>query len=310
MIQPGIAKMIPPGFAKVAIPGAAVALVATGSAAALPDHEVKLDTPIASSSLQLARESAISRDALRPPLNVTTPTPKPKASPTAKHLKKQAPIPKPTATKTRAAAAAAATPPKVTGSKYTTTDVNLWSVPIVGTLLDVIPKGTKVSVTGKVDGIWAEIVRDGKSRWVKAQYLSATKPVASTAGTISQAACKSGSAVEDGLTQDAIRVHRAVCAKFPSITSYGGLRAGDSGSEHSTGRALDIMVSGSEGKEVAEWLKVNYKKLGISELIYQQQIWTVQRSGEGWRGMEDRGGATANHMDHVHVSVYGSAGTV
>jgi len=295
----------------VAIPGAAVALVATGSAAALPDNEVKLDTPIASSSLQLARESAVSRDALRPPLNLSTAKPKPKAAaPTAKHLKKQAPIPKPTATKTRAVAAAAATPPKVIGSKYTTTDVNVWSAPVVGTLLDVIPKASKVSVTGKVDGIWAEIVRDGKSRWVKAQYLAATKPVASTAGTISQAACKHGSSVESGLTEDAIRVHRAVCAKFPNISSYGGLRAGDSGSEHSSGRALDIMVSGSEGKEVADWLKANYKKLGVSELIYQQQIWTVQRSSEGWRGMEDRGGATANHMDHVHVSVYGSSGTV
>jgi len=305
--------VIQPGIAKVAIPGAAVALVATGSAAALPDHEVKLNTPIASSSLQLARESAISRDALRPPLNVTTPTPKPKpAAPTAKHLKKQAPIPKPAATKTRAAAKAA-TPPKVLGSKYTTTDLNVWSVPVVGTLLDVIPKGTKVSVTGKVDGIWAEIVRDDKSRWVKAQYLAATKPVAkapSTAGSISQAACKSGSGVEDGLTQDAIRVHRAVCAKFPNITSYGGLRAGDSGSEHSTGRALDVMVSGSEGDEIAAWLKANYKKLGISELIWSQRIWTVQRSSEGWRSMEDRGSATANHYDHVHVSVYGNSGTV
>jgi hypothetical protein len=302
--------VIQPGIAKVAIPGAAVALVATGSAAALPDQEFKLSTPISSSSLQLERESTISRDAFRPPLNVTTPTPKPKAAaPTAKHLKKQAPIPKPTATKTRAAAKAA-TPPKVMGSKYTTTDLNVWSVPVVGTLLDVIPKGTKVSVTGKVDGVWAEIVRDNKSRWVKAQYLSATKPVASTAGTISQAACKSGSAVEEGLTQDAIRVHRAVCAKFPNITSYGGLRAGDSGSEHSTGRALDIMVSGSEGDEVAAWLKANYKKLGISELIWSQRIWTVQRSSEGWRAMEDRGGVTANHYDHVHVSVYGNSGTV
>ncbi|MEU4604925.1 SH3 domain-containing protein [Kribbella sp. NPDC023972] len=295
----------------MAIPGAAVALVATGSAAALPDQELKLSTPISSSSLQLERESTISRDAFRPPLNVSTPKPK-AAAPTAKHLKKQAPIPKPTATKTRAAAKAP-TPPKVMGSKYTTTDLNVWSMPVVGTLLDVIPKGTKVSVTGKVDGIWAEIVRDNKSRWVKAQYLSATKPVASTAstaGTISQAACKSGSAVEDGLTQDAIRVHRAVCAKFPNITSYGGLRAGDSGSEHSTGRALDIMVSGSEGDEVAAWLKANYKKLGISELIWSQRIWTVQRSSEGWRAMEDRGGVTANHYDHVHVSVYGNSGTV
>jgi hypothetical protein len=305
--------VIQPGIAKVAIPGAAVALVATGSAAALPDQEVKISAPIASSSLQLARESAISRDALRPPLNLNTPTPKPTAAPSAKHLKKQAPIPKPTATKTRAAAAAPApapTPPKVTGTKYTTTDLNVWSIPLTGVLLDVLPKGTKVSVTGKVDGIWAEIVRDNKSRWVKAQYLSATKPVASTAGTISQAACKSGSEVEEGLTQDAIRVHRAVCAKFPNITSYGGLRAGDSGSAHSTGRALDIMVSGSEGDEVAAWLKANYQKLGISELIWSQRIWTVQRNSEGWRWMEDRGGATANHYDHVHVSVYGNSGTV
>ncbi|WP_406049441.1 SH3 domain-containing protein [Kribbella sp. NBC_00889] len=300
-------KVIRPGIVKVAIPGAAVALVATGSAAALPGQQVHLNTSIASSSLQLARDAATSRDALRPPLDVTpsTPAPKPKAAPTAKHLKKQAPIPKPSPTKTRTAE-----PPKVIGSKYTTTDVNLWSLPLTGVLLDVLPKGTKVSVSGKVDGIWAEVVSDGKSRWVKAQYLSATKPVASTAGAISQAACKSGSSVEDGLTQDAIRVHRAICAKFPDITSYGGVRSGDSGSEHSSGHALDIMVSGSEGQEVADWLHANYKKLGVSQLIWQQHIWTVQRSSEGWRAMEDRGSTTANHYDHVHVSVYGNSGTV
>ncbi|HET6988990.1 MAG TPA: SH3 domain-containing protein [Kribbella sp.] len=290
-----------------------MALVATGSAAALPDHHVNLNTSIASSSLQLSRGTTISRDALRPPISTApsaTPAAKPKPKPTAaaKHLKKQAPIPKPTQTTTRAAAGA--TPPKVTGTKYTTTDVNLWSLPVTGVLLDVLPKGTKVSVTGKVDGIWAEVVSDSKSRWVKAAYLSATKPVASTAGAISQAACKSGSAVEDGLTQDAIRVHRAICAKFPDITSYGGLRSGDSGSEHSSGHALDIMVSGSEGQEVADWLHANYKKLGVSQLIWQQHIWTVQRSSEGWRAMEDRGSTTANHYDHVHVSVYGNSGTV
>jgi len=295
--------VIRPGIAKVAIPGAAVALVATGSAAAFPDQHVQLDTKITSAPQQLSRDPGTSRDALRPPLTTAPTTPKP----SAKHLKKQAPIPKPTSTKTRAASAL---PPKVTGTKYTTTDVNVWSIPLVGTLLDVLPKGTKVSVTGKVDGIWSEIVSDGKSRWVKSQYLSATKPVASTAGAISQAACKSGSAVEDGLTPDAIRVHRAICAKFPDITSYGGLRSGDSGSEHSTGHALDIMVSGAEGQEVADWLHANYKKLGISQLIWSQHIWTVQRSSEGWRYMEDRGSTTANHYDHVHVTVYGNSGTV
>ncbi|MEU4192711.1 SH3 domain-containing protein [Kribbella sp. NPDC026611] len=301
---------------KVAIPGAAVALVATGSAAALPSQHVKFDTSIASSSLQLARDTTISRDALRPPISTTsTPSaaPKPKSTPTAKHLKKQAPIPKPSSVKTRAAADAAAgiKPPKITGTKYTTTDVNLWSLPLTGVLLDVLPKGTKVSVTGEVNGLWAEVVSDGKSRWVKAQYLSATKPVANAVGSISQAACKSGSAMEQGLTPDAIRVHRAICAMFPDISTYGGLRSGDSGSEHSTGRAVDIMInSSSEGQQIADWLKANYKKLGVSQLIWEQHIWTVQRSSEGWRAMEDRGGATANHMDHVHVSVYGNSGTI
>ncbi len=299
-------KLIGPGIVKVAIPGAAVALVATGSAAALPgQHDIKVDTPIASSSLQLARDTATSRDALRPPLNLNSA--KPSAAPTPKHLKKQAPIPKATATKTRAAAAL---PPKITGSKFTTTDLNVWTVPLTGVLLDVLKRGSKVSVTGKVDGIWAEIVSNGKSRWVKAQYLSVTKPVEKAPGGVSQAACKSGSSVESGLTQDAIRVHRAICNLFPSITSYGGLRSGDSGSEHSSGRALDIMVRGSLGQEVADYLRANYKKLGISELIWSQRIWTVQRGSEGWRSMEDRGGDTANHYDHVHVSVYGNSGTV
>jgi hypothetical protein len=289
---------------KVAIPGAAVALLATGSAVAFPDQTPSTDVPIASSALQLARDAQVSRDALRPPLNLPTVAP---TTPVAKHLKKQAPIPKPTSAKTRASENAVVAP-KITGSKYTTTDVNVWGMPGLS-LLTVLPKGSKVSVTGQVQGIWAQIVRDGVARWVKAQYLAATKPVADTGGAISAAACKSGSAVEDGLTPDAIRVHRAICNLFPSVTEYGGLRSGDSGSEHSTGHALDIMVSGSKGQEIADWLKAHRTELGVSQLIWQQHIWTVQRNSEGWRPMEDRGSTTANHYDHVHVTVYGNEGT-
>jgi len=282
-------------------------MMATGSAVAASDQ-----APVASTAIspqQMSRETVASRDAFRPTLSLSpTTAPKPKATPGAKHMKKQAPIPKPSSAKTRSALAAA---PKVIGSKYTTTDVNVWSAADQkGTLLTVLARGSKVSVTGQVQGIWAEIVRDGVARWVKAQYLSATKPVATVASGFSSAACKSGSAVEDGLTPDAIRVHRAVCAMFPSVTGYGGLRAGDTGSEHATGHALDIMISGSAGQEIADWLHANYKALGVSQLIWQQHIWTVQRSSEGWRFMPDRGSTTANHYDHVHVSVYGNAGTV
>jgi hypothetical protein len=134
-----------------------------------------------------------------------------------------------------------------------------------------------------------------------------TSTPAAPTGT-SQAACASGSAVEAGLTKDAIRVHRAVCALFPSVTGWGG-RTG-SGGEHSTGQALDIMIPNSSvGQAIANYVRANYKALGVSEVIWAQHIWTVQRSGEGWRAMSDRGSTTANHYDHVHVTVYGSSGT-
>ena len=96
-------------------------------------------------------------------------------------------------------------------------------------------------------------------------------------------------------------MHEAVCANFPEITSYGTFR-GDG--EHSQGIAVDIMVSGDRGWQVAEFVRANASELGVSYVIYSQQIWSVERGSEGWRGMEDRGSTTANHYDHVHVTTY------
>ena len=38
-------------------------------------------------------------------------------------------------------------------------------------------------------------------------------------------------------------------------------------------------------------------------MIYQQQMWMVGDPTGRWETMEDRGSKTANHFDHVHVSV-------
>jgi hypothetical protein len=43
---------------------------------------------------------------------------------------------------------------------------------------------------------------------------------------------------------------------------------------------------------------------GVSYVIYSQRIWSVDRAGEGWRYMSDRGSSTANHYDHVHVTTF------
>ena len=136
------------------------------------------------------------------------------------------------------------------------------------------------------------------------------KPKATTPAPtgISMAPCADGSAVEAGLTRDAIRVHRAVCAAFTSVTGWGGTRG--TGDYHGTGQALDIMIPNSSvGQAIANYVRANAKALGVSEVIWAQHIWTVQRSSEGWRAMPDRGSVTANHYDHVHVSVYGNSGT-
>ncbi len=58
-----------------------------------------------------------------------------------------------------------------------TTALNVWTGPgETFTLLDVLPAGTKVPVTGEVEGEWAEISYDGLSRWVNAAYLTEEKP--------------------------------------------------------------------------------------------------------------------------------------
>jgi hypothetical protein len=182
----------------------------------------------------------------------------------------------------------------------------------------VLRSGSKVSVTATVRCPWQYVAYRGAGGWVRKQYLVESKPKpaaaakksssGSSGGGLSGAACSSGSKVESGLTPDAIRVHRALCAKFPGVRSYGGVRA-DSLPEHPSGRALDAMVSSQGlGREIASWVRANAKQLGVSEVIHAQKIWTVQRSSEGWRGMSDRGSATANHYDHVHITVYGNSG--
>jgi Bacterial SH3 domain len=192
--------------------------------------------------------------------------------------------------------------PEVVGTRFTTAPLNVRTKPKADSkVITVLDPGTKVKITDVKDGDYRQILHKGQARWVTAEYLSKTKPAPKPAGP-SSAACASGSGVEAGLRSNTIKVHRAVCNAFPSITSYGGTRGG--GGAHGSGRALDIMVSGSAGDGVADYVRAHAGELGVSEVIWRQRIWTVQRAGEGWRPMSDRGSATANHYDHVHVTTY------
>ncbi|MCD4534567.1 mucin-2 protein [Nocardioides sp. cx-169] len=174
--------------------------------------------------------------------------------------------------------------------------LNLWTDPTEkARQVGEIEAGEKVLVTGRELYGRDEIVVGGKSRWVTAGYLTNEEPFALGGD------CTNGTSVPSGVSENVKQVHAAVCAAFPSITTYGTFR---SDGEHGQGIAVDIMVSGDLGYQVAEFVREHYAELGVSYLIYSQRIWSVERSGEGWRAMSDRGSSTANHYDHVHVTTY------
>jgi len=82
------------------------------------------------------------------------------------------------------------------------------------------------------------------------------------------------------------------------VNTVHGLAARAGSSDHPSGLALDFMVNRAEGDKLAAYALKNKDRLGITYVIWRQRI----NYGSGWRAMEDRGGATANHQDHVHVS--------
>jgi len=230
--------------------------------------------------------------------------------------------------------------PEVTGRMYRTANLNLWVAPAErGKPLRILEEGGRVAVTGVRKAGFAQILYDGQVRWVKAAYLSKTKPVppkpakapassdspsssgtsserssgtssdaapgtssaAPSSGGLSSVPCADGSGTESGLTSSAVRLFRAACAAFPALSSYGGL---DAHGEHSTGKAIDFMTSDPAlGQALADWARAHAGELDLFDVIWAQRIWTPARSGEGWRSMSDRGSATANHYDHVHIAV-------
>ena len=103
-----------------------------------------------------------------------------------------------------------------------------------------------------------------------------------------------------GLTQNSMAVLAAVKYSFPGMTSIGGVRP-DSMPDHPSGRALDFMTSDrGYGDAIANMLISRAGELNIEYIIWRQRVWLPS---SGWKTMEDRGSATANHYDHVHVTV-------
>ncbi|MEV0080557.1 hypothetical protein AB0H58_29460 [Nocardia neocaledoniensis] len=86
--------------------------------------------------------------------------------------------------------------------------------------------------------------------------------------------------------------------KMFGLSDIGGANGRYDG-DHGAGLALDIMTSNpAQGDAIAAFVLANKARFGVTYVIWQQQY----NDGSGWSYMEDRGDATQNHYDHVHVS--------
>lgn len=83
-----------------------------------------------------------------------------------------------------------------------------------------------------------------------------------------------------------------------AVDSVGGRAPRSNSSDHPAGLALDLMVGVSTGNALADYMVEHRDEFGVKYVIWRQRI----NHGAGWSAMADRGSATANHMDHVHVS--------
>lgn len=244
------------------------------------------------------------------------------------------PKPKPSKPRTPAKPARPTTPakpkpatPKVIGVRYATTalDIRTASGSSSRTVGEVAT-GTALSITGVTANGRSQIVYQGQTRWVTSKWLSANKPgTASKPSATKPAASKKaksgkastpgnwnkltagGSEGLSGLRPSAKGIVNNVLQNFSQITTIYGVRPHDPYPDHPSGHAIDLMLPSYKSNEALGWKMARYyqahaSELGVSYIIFHQQIWSVARDSEGWRHMEDRGGDTANHMDHVHIT--------
>jgi hypothetical protein len=119
--------------------------------------------------------------------------------------------------------------------------------------------------------------------------------------------------IGDSITPRMREVRDEVDRRFGPFSAIGCYRPGNDG-EHPLGRACDFMLSTGGvlpaaaniqlGYDIAAWAQANASRLGIMYIIYRQRIWDIRMGSAGWVAMEDRGSITANHYDHVHISVF------
>ncbi|HGI5962094.1 TPA: LysM peptidoglycan-binding domain-containing protein [Streptococcus agalactiae] len=128
-------------------------------------------------------------------------------------------------------------------------------------------------------------------------------PVAQPASTTNAVAAHP----ENAGLQPHVAAYKEKVASTYGVNEFSTYRAGDPG-DHGKGLAVDFIVGTNQalGNKVAQYSTQNMAANNISYVIWQQKFYSNTNSIYGpantWNAMPDRGGVTANHYDHVHVS--------
>ena len=209
-----------------------------------------------------------------------------------------------------------------TTKRWATADLNIWYASTGSRYNGEIPKGSEIAITGKVANGRAEIVHKGALRWVTSRYTTSTAPskpapdgwsgsgklpaTPITGGPRGKALNKGYSSGMHRTNPYIQRISADAWARFPQIKTHYGWRR-DVTPDHPAGRAVDLMIPNYKknnqlGWQVARYYQKYARELNIKYIIWDQKIWSVARSKEGWRPMANRGSDTANHYDHVHIN--------
>ena len=152
---------------------------------------------------------------------------------------------------------------------------------------------------------------DAKAKEAEAKKAAEAKQTTTVAGGLPEVtAAELVDPAMNGLTPHTKKMKVALAKKF-GITNFSLFRAGDddgTGHGHNSGMAVDFMVysDSAKGDQLAEYLTKHMDELGVYYVIWKQRFYMPQQNIYGpantWNIMPNRGGVTANHYDHVHVS--------
>jgi len=132
--------------------------------------------------------------------------------------------------------------------------------------------------------------------------------VAAPGPAVAGACAPSGSrGAEARLTPATLAVMRCGLTAFPQIEHAGGWGNRGNATDHDDGRAVDFMIPdyGSSSGNALGWAVANWARTqpGVDYVMFDSKTFGSWAPQKGWTSVADRGSDTANHRDHVHVSI-------